>query len=81
MATLTASCQPRARRRDAAEAFQAALGTRSARSTLQRAGFRTPDGALNTAYAGEYKIPPKPPKSLRLPTRKEIDKALTSWKT
>lgn len=69
------------RRRDAAEAFQAALGTRSARNILQRAGFRTPDGALNTAYATEYNVPDKPPKSLRLPTRKEIDDALTSWKT
>ncbi|MFG2016823.1 substrate-binding domain-containing protein [Actinomadura geliboluensis] len=69
------------RRRDAAEAFQAALGTRSARNILQRAGFRTPDGALNTAYATEYNVPDKPPKSLRLPTRKEIGEALTSWKT
>lgn len=69
------------RRRDAAEAFQAALGTRSARNILQRAGFRTPDGALNTAYAREYNVPDKAPKALRLPTRKEIEEALTSWKT
>lgn len=69
------------RRRDAAEAFQAALGTRSARDILQRAGFRTPDGTLATAYAREYGLPEKAPKALRLPTRKEIDAALSSWKT
>jgi hypothetical protein len=67
-------------RRDAAEAFQAALGTRSARDILQHAGFRAPDGTLAAAYAREYDRPEKAPKSLRLPTRKEIDEALTSWK-
>lgn len=69
------------RRRDAAEAFQAALGTRSARNTLQRAGFRTPDGTLAAPYAREYDLPDKAPKSLRLPTREEIDEALSSWKS
>ncbi len=64
------------RRRDAAEAFQAALGTRSARDILQRAGFRTPDGTMTAAYAHEYDLPEKAPKSLRLPTREEIDEAL-----
>lgn len=68
------------RRRAAAEAFQAALGTRSARDILQRAGFRTPDGTLAAAYASEYDLPEKAPKSLRLPTREEIDEALSSWK-
>jgi hypothetical protein len=68
------------RRRDAAEAFQAALGTRSARDIQQRAGFRTPDGTLASAYAREYGLAEKAPKALRLPTRKEIDAALSSWK-
>ncbi|MFA1539724.1 substrate-binding domain-containing protein [Actinomadura monticuli] len=68
------------RRRDAAEAFQAALGARSARDTLQRAGFRTPDGSLAAPYAREYDLPEKAPESLRLPTREEIDEALASWK-
>ncbi|MFB4306026.1 substrate-binding domain-containing protein [Actinomadura sp. GTD37] len=68
------------RRRDAAEAFQAALGTRSARDILQRAGFRVPDGTLTAAYASEYDLPEKAPKPLRLPTRKEIDEAFSSWK-
>jgi hypothetical protein len=69
------------RRRDAAAAFQAALDTRSARDILQRAGFRTPDGTMGAAYAREHDLPEKAPKSLRLPTREEIDEALASWKT
>ncbi|MFA1551602.1 substrate-binding domain-containing protein [Actinomadura chokoriensis] len=69
------------RRRDAAEAFQAALGTRSARNIFQGAGFRVPDGTLAAAYASEYDLPEKAPKPLRLPARKEIDEALSSWKT
>jgi hypothetical protein len=67
------------RRRDAAEAFQAALGTRSARDTLQRAGFRSPDGTLTAPYARDHGLPETAPRSLRIPTRKEIDKALSSW--
>jgi hypothetical protein len=68
-------------RRDAAEAFQAALGTRSARDTLQEAGFRAPDGTLTAAYAREHGLPETAPRSLRIPTRKEIDAALSSWET
>ena len=67
-------------RRDAAEAFQTALGSRSALDILQQAGFRTPDGTLSPAYAGEHDLPEEAPPSLRIPTRKEIDAALTSWK-
>ncbi|MER7545781.1 substrate-binding domain-containing protein [Actinomadura sp.] len=69
------------RRRDAAEAFQAALGTRSALDILQRAGFRAPDGTMTAAHAREHDLPENAPKSLRLPTREEIDDALSSWKT
>ncbi|TDD73921.1 hypothetical protein E1293_30285 [Actinomadura darangshiensis] len=69
------------RRRAAAEAFQAALGARSARDTLQEAGFRSPDGTLAAAYAREHGLGEKAPRSLRLPTRKEIDAALSSWTT
>ncbi|TDC84499.1 substrate-binding domain-containing protein [Actinomadura sp. 7K507] len=66
-------------RQDAADAFKAALGTGSARDTLQRAGFRAPDGTLTPAYADEHDLPETAPPSLRVPTRKEIDKALKSW--
>ena len=67
-------------RRDAAEAFHAALGARSARDILQRAGFRAPDGTMAAPYAHEHDLSGKAPKSLRLPTRGEIDEALSSWK-
>lgn len=69
------------RRRAAAEAFQAALGTRSTRTILQQAGFRAPDGTFATAYADEHDLPEEAPRSLRLPTREEIDEARTSWRT
>ncbi|MFB4297818.1 substrate-binding domain-containing protein [Actinomadura sp. NTSP31] len=68
------------RHRDAAAAFGDALGTRSARDTLQRAGFRAPDGTFGDARAREHGLPAAPPKALRFPTRKEIDRALASWK-
>lgn len=68
-------------RRDAAEAFKAALGSRAARDTLHQAGFRAPDGTLAPAYADEHDLPETAPPSLRLPTLKEIDDALTSWET
>ncbi|MDL4814669.1 substrate-binding domain-containing protein [Actinomadura opuntiae] len=68
------------RHRDAAAAFGDALGTRSARDTLQRAGFRAPDGGFGDAAAREHGLPATAPRSLRLPTRKEIDRALASWK-
>jgi hypothetical protein len=64
------------RRRVAAEAFQAALGTRSAREILQRAGFRAPDGTLTAAFAREHGLPGAAPRSLRIPTRREIDAVL-----
>ncbi|TDD90204.1 substrate-binding domain-containing protein [Actinomadura rubrisoli] len=69
------------RRREAAEAFRDALGTRSARDILQRAGFRAPDGTFSARYAREHGLPEAAPRFLRFPTRKEIDRALASWKT
>ncbi|MGP4021756.1 substrate-binding domain-containing protein [Actinomadura sp. 3N407] len=68
-------------RRDAAEAFKAALGTRAAHDILQQAGFRAPDGTLAPAYADEHDLPETAPPSLRLPTREEVEEALTSWET
>ncbi|QKG25129.1 substrate-binding domain-containing protein [Actinomadura verrucosospora] len=68
------------RHRDAAAAFGDALGARSARDALQHAGFRAPDGTFGDAYAREHGLPAAPPRALRLPTRKEIDRALASWK-
>lgn len=68
-------------RRDAAEAFRAALGTQTALDVLHRAGFRAPDGTLPPAYADEHDLSEDPPPSLRIPTRKQIENALTSWET
>jgi Bacterial extracellular solute-binding protein len=68
------------RHRDAAAAFGDALGARSARDALQRAGFRAPDGTFGDAYAREHGLLAAPPRALRLPTRKEIDQALSAWK-
>ncbi|XRQ05683.1 substrate-binding domain-containing protein [Actinomadura welshii] len=66
-------------RRNAAEAFRAALATGTARGILHEAGFRAPDGTLASAYADEHGLPEEPPPSLRLPTPEEIEDALTSW--
>ncbi|MEU8797141.1 substrate-binding domain-containing protein [Spirillospora sp. NPDC048819] len=68
-------------RRDAADAFKAALATRAARDVLQQAGFRAPDGTLAPVHADEHDLPEETPPSLRLPTLKEIDEALKSWET
>lgn len=68
------------KRREAAEAFQAALGSRSARDVLQSRGFRRPDGALAEPHADRLGLPERPPKPLRVPTREEIDRALASWR-
>ncbi|GAA2623640.1 substrate-binding domain-containing protein [Actinomadura fulvescens] len=66
-------------RHDGAAAFLSALGSRSARETLQRFGFRTPEGAMGAAYAREHGLSETAPRVLRLPTQKEIDQALRSW--
>lgn len=66
-------------RHDGAAAFLSALGSRSARETLQRFGFRTPEGAMGAAYAREHGLTESAPRVLRLPTQKEIDQALRSW--
>ncbi|MFG2002403.1 substrate-binding domain-containing protein [Spirillospora sp. NPDC048911] len=66
-------------RHDGAAAFLSALGSRSARETLQRFGFRTPEGAMGTAYAREHGLTEAAPRVLRLPTQQEIDQALRSW--
>ncbi len=67
-------------KREAAEAFRDALGTRSSRDALGRAGFRATDGTLDAAYARQHGLAETAPRSLRFPTRKEIAEALSSWK-
>ncbi|WP_433328849.1 substrate-binding domain-containing protein [Spirillospora sp. CA-294931] len=67
-------------RKDAAEAFHAALGSRTAQETLQRRGFRTPKGTFTPDQARRHDLPEDQPKALRLPTRQEIARALSSWR-
>ncbi|WP_083983925.1 substrate-binding domain-containing protein [Actinomadura hibisca] len=67
-------------RRAAAEAFQDALGARSSRDILQRFGFRTPEGEMAPDQAERLDVGEKPPEALRLPSQKEIDRAVKSWR-
>lgn len=67
-------------RREAVEAFASALRSRATRDTLQRYGFRAPDGTINGGYARRHGLDPDPPRPLRLPTQRQIDRALRSWK-
>ncbi|MFC9969496.1 substrate-binding domain-containing protein [Spirillospora sp. NPDC127200] len=67
-------------RRAAAEAFQDALGARSSRDILQRFGFRTPEGEMAPDQAELLDVAEKAPKALRLPSQKEIDRAVRSWR-
>ncbi|MQY07145.1 hypothetical protein ACRB68_52440 [Actinomadura sp. RB68] len=66
-------------RRDAAQAFLTALGTRSARDILQRAGFRTVQGTFAPEYAQRFGLTERPPRALRPPELKEIRQALKAW--
>ncbi|HEX2315760.1 MAG TPA: substrate-binding domain-containing protein [Thermomonospora sp.] len=68
------------RRREAMEGFASALRARSSRVTLQRYGFRAPDGTINRADARRHGIDPAVPRPLKLPTQREIDRAFRSWR-
>jgi hypothetical protein len=67
-------------RREAVEAFASALRSRSTRQTLQRFGFRAPNGTLNGTYARRHGLDTDPPRPLELPTQREIDRAFRAWK-
>ncbi|REE98432.1 extracellular solute-binding protein [Thermomonospora umbrina] len=67
-------------RREAVDAFLSAARSRSSRITLQRYGFRAPDGTIGASQARRLGLDPAAPKPLKLPTRKELDRAAASWR-
>ena len=66
-------------RRDAAAAFFSALGSRSARDSLQRFGFRAPDGTLAETYARRNGVPEALPRLLRWPNPQDVTRAVKTW--
>ncbi|WP_067821246.1 substrate-binding domain-containing protein [Actinomadura kijaniata] len=67
-------------RADAAEAFRSTLGARAALDVLHRGGFRTPEGTFPAAHAQRLGLPAEMPRILRLPTPKEIERAMAPWR-
>lgn len=65
--------------REAAEAFRWTLRSRLAQETIQRAGFRSPEGAPDLDLAQRHNLGNQPPKQLIWPTSGQVNEALQAW--
>jgi hypothetical protein len=67
-------------RKEAAESFRWALRSRLSSETIQRFGFRTPDGFINRDIAHRYEVSGFTPKILATAAQPgQVDEALQAW--
>jgi hypothetical protein len=67
-------------RKEAAESFRWALRSRLSLETIQRFGFRTPEGQINRNVAQRYEVNGYTPRLVAsAPQRGQVDEALQAW--
>lgn len=67
-------------RREAVEAFRSTLRTRLSLETIQRFGFRTPEGFINRDIAQRYEVNGYTPRLVAAAPRPgQVDEALQAW--